>query len=258
MPTLTPLETDGLADKLSWHKPERKDQAGRVVIFGGASLKLKSVDLIYKKVINLGSTPSVLIPETLSRGFKLNPSILQPIKFDNYFGLTEQGQKTLSEEFAMADALVLADSGKNSSTANRLAQTVAHSFKPVIITEGSLNLIFSYLEELLHNSYLIIFLSPASLQKIQKALKQKVERLVSLNSGAAAKLKSLLELQNYFQARLVLLEDKLVLAVDEESSTYIMQKTKLSEEQLAASLACWQIWAPKVDFLSQLYISSQS
>lgn len=257
MSKLKPFNSEGIVEKLSWEKPERRDQAGSILIFGGASLKLKSVDLIYKKVRELGSKPTVLIPESLAKGFKVDLSVMSAIKFDNYFGLTEEGQKTLTEEFAMTDALILADSGKNSSTTNRLARAISHSFKPLIITEGSLSLILNYPEEFLHSPNLTILATASSLQKIQRSLSKNLEFPVKLSSGPAAKLNSLLEFQEIFRARFILFEDGLILAVDSEKNEYLLQKSKISQEHFSANLACWQIWAPKAAPLEQLLLASK-
>ena len=256
MPDLTPLQTEGLAEKLLWEKPERRDQAGSILIFGGASLKLKTVDLIYKTVQKLGARPTVLVPESLAVSFKLKAPVLQPIRFDNYFGLTEQGQKTLATELALADALVLADSGKNSSTTKHLAALTSFSFKPIVITEGSLNLILEYHYELLQNPNITIILNSAALQKFQRIIPQKLEFPISLSSGAAARLNSLLELQSIYQSRVILFEDNLILAIDSASSQYLLQKTKLNLEQFSASLVCWQVWAPKAKPLQQVFMAS--
>ncbi len=258
MLSLTPLQTEGLAEKLLWEKPERKDQAGSILIFGGASLKLKTVDSISKRILSLESRPTVLVPETLAVSFKLQAPVLQPIKFDNYFGLTQQGAQTLLTEFALTDSLILADSGKNSSTAKQLYSAIAHTFKPVVVTEGSLSLILSYANELLQNPNLTILLSPSALQKLQKTIPHNLELPISLSSGAATKLNSLLELQQLFESKLILFEDNLILAVDSANSKYLLQKTELTQEQFSAQLACWQIWAPKASFLTQAFIAAQA
>lgn len=262
MLNLIPLQTEGLAEKLLWEKPERRDQAGQILIFGGASLKLKTVDQIYKQVTKLGSSATVLVPESLASSFKLKAPILQPVKFDNYFGLTEQGQRTLLTELASANCLILADSGNNSSTAKHLALAIAHSIKPIILTEGSLSLSLSYTLEILQNPNLTILTSPSSLRKIQKAAfkaaSKKLQFPVLPSSRASAKLNALLELQELFPAKIILFDAQFILAADSKTSTYLIQELKFSQEHFAAQLACWQLWVPKANFLHQIFISLQS
>lgn len=252
MPGPQPLDTTKLESKLAWEKPERKDQAGSLVIFGGVSLKLKEVDTIFKsaKACGIGSVQT-LVPESLARVFKREDQLLTPVNFDSYYGLTDSGLRVFTEEFAQADALVLADIGKSSATEHRLAVAIAKTFKPVIITDSSVNLALTYCSELLDNSSITLLLSLQSAQKLIKAAGLKLTKPLLSDSSFNYRLEVLYRFNSQFKAKLVLLGEKHLLAV--YGDCYFNHKLESEDLNLAARLSCWQVWTPKLDFLEQLF-----
>jgi len=261
----------GVVEKLSWEKPERKDQAGSVVVFGGVSLKLKEVNSIYTATKNAGANSTVvLVPESLARGFKVADSFLISVDFNSHFGLADTGLKRVSEEFGLADALILADLGRNSETQFKLLNLITYSLKPVIVTSFAVELFFSELKQLIENSNITLILNFSQLQKLYRSLDLDFTRSPS-NAGvlieapplsthsSKLKLKSLTNIQSHLKARIILVDEGMVMAVcgSQSEVQHLNLKLKNTIEELAAQLALWQIWSPRSLPLEQLFMANQ-
>lgn len=257
MANLAPLKTENLLAKFAWEKPERKDQAGSLIIFGGVSLKLKEVDTAFKSARAYGvGHIYALVPESLAKVFKRDDPYLVPVIFDGYYGLTESGQKTFTEEFSLADSLILADIGKSSATEHKLALQISKSFKPVIITDSAINLLLNYHSELLSNSKITIILNLQNLQKLIKATNIATHSALLSTQNLVSKLDVLGQFSSQVSSKLVLIEEGRVLAVDGQK--YINLELSKEPLELSANLAAWQIWSPKSIFLEKLFAAISS
>jgi hypothetical protein len=252
MTKLNPFQIDGVEERLSWEKPERRDQAGSLIIFGGASLKLKEVDLIFKSAKKCGvGEVSALVPESLAKVFKREDPYLIPLPFDSHFGLSDQGLKSFQEELVLADSLIVADIGKSSATQLKIAAQVGKTFKPTLIARSSFSVLKNFHSELLPNSYITALVNLQDLQKLIAVAKLKTSSPLLSSSSSKQKIDSLFEISNQVQIRLILIDDGRLYAVD--NSRYVNLKQEKTNEEIIASLAGWQIWAPKLQFLEQVY-----
>jgi hypothetical protein len=255
MTKLNPFKTDGVDEKLSWEKPERKDQAGSLIIFGGASLKLKEVDSIFKSAKKYGvGQVSALVPESLSKVFKREDPYLIPLLYDSHFGLSDQGLRTFQDEFSLSDSLVLADLGRSSSTQLKIASQVAKSFKPVIITNSGFSLLNNFHTELLSNGSITVLLNLQNLQKLISVAKLNTSSPLLSSSSFKQIIDSLFEISNQIKAKIVLLEDGRIFSVN--NSQYLNLKQEKTSEEFIAALSSWQIWSPKLKFLEQVFAAS--
>lgn len=255
MPGLKPLNTNELEKKLAWEKPERKDQAGSLVIFGGVSLKLKEVDTVFRSAKSCGvSSIQTLVPESLARVFKREDQYLTPVNFDNYYGLSDTGLKTLTEEFALVDSLVLADIGSSSATEHKLALIISKTFKPVIISESSFNLVLNYPDEILNNPNITIIVNLQKLQKLIKLTNIKLEAPLLSSSTLKSKIEAVSQLSLRVKSKIVLLDESR--ASSAEGGLQLSLEFSGSEGlDLATRLACWQVWAPNLSFLEHFFAS---
>lgn len=255
MSALKPFDTSDLESKLIWEKPERKDQAGSLLVFGGVSLKLKEVDTAFKKAKKCGiGSAQALVPESLARVFKRDEQYLTPINFDNYYGLSENGQKTLQDEFALSYGLILADIGNSSATERRLVLTIAKTFKPVVLTDLSINLVLNYPHELLNNKNITLVINLQNLQKIIQVCNLKLDKPLLSSSSFNQKIEVLAKLNYLLDSKIVLLEEKRVLAVDNDF--YFSREYKNTAIELSACLICWQIWASQLNILEQVFAAT--
>ncbi len=255
MAKLNPFNSEGVVEKLSWEKPERKDQAGSIIIFGGSSFKLKEVDTIFKKAKASGiGQASALVPESLAKGFKRDDPYLVPIALDNYFGLADSGYKTLQEELSLTEALILADVGNNSSTGLKLAKLVSNSVKPTFLTNSAASLFSNYANEVLKNPNLTLVINLQNLQKLVKASSIKLSTSLSSDQGINKKIDSLSKIQEQIKSKIVLIDEGRVVSVDQQY--YLNLELDSSDLSLVADLACWSIWSPNSSFLEQLFISN--
>lgn len=255
MADLKPLETKNLLAKFAWEKPERKDQAGSLIVIGGVSLKLKEVDTVFKSARACGiGYIYALVPESLAKVFKREDPYLVPVNYDGYYGLTESGQKTFSEEFALADSLILADIGKSSATEHKLALQISKSFKPVIITDSAINLLLSYHAELLTNPRITIILNFQNLQKLIKASGLQLQSALLSTQNLRSKLELLDQFSSQITANIILIDEGRALST---SGNYYLNLELTKEPlQLAAHFAAWQIWSPKSTILEQLFAAN--
>lgn len=57
-----------LFPEIEWSKPERKDQAGRILIIGGSQGNFRAVALAYETALRSGAgAVKVLVPDVLKR-----------------------------------------------------------------------------------------------------------------------------------------------------------------------------------------------
>ncbi len=255
MANLKPLDTSKLEAKFAWERPERKDQAGKLAVFGGISLKLKEVDTVFKQATKYGVGSTVaLVPESLAKVFKRQDQYLVPVILDHYFGLTDVGLETVQEELFLTNALILADIGNNSATGLRLAKVISSSIKTVILTDSSAILAISYPNEVLANPNIILITNLQNLQKIIQASSLKLSTSLSSNQSFQERLKCLDDLNSQATAKVILFEDKRVVAVD--GNNFLNMQTTISQLELSANIAAWRMWAPQLPFLEQLFAAS--
>lgn len=255
MAKLKPFNSDGVVERLSWEKPERKDQAGSLIIFGGSSFKLKEVDTIFKAAKHYGiGSVSALVPESLAKVFKRDDPYLIPVAQDNYFGLTDSGFKMLTEECIVADGLILADIGNNSSTGLKLAKLISNYLKPVLLTDSAMPLISSYATEILSNSNLVLLLNLQNTQKLIKASNLKLSFALNSDLATSKKIELLHEFQSQVAASIVLLDDERIISTN--NSYYLNIKMQGSKQDLAAKIIAWKIWSPTTNLLEYVFVAN--
>lgn len=257
MANLKRLETKDLPAKFAWERPERKDQAGSLVIFGGVSLKLKEVDTAFKAARSFGlGSVYALVPESLAKVFKREDPYLIPVNFDGYYGLTDPGLRTFLDEFSMADSLILADIGKSSATEHKLALQISKSFKPVAITDSAIGLAINYHTELLDNPRLSLILNLQNLQKLIKVSGIKLNTTMLSTQTLGAKLELLSQFQTQIKSRVILIDEGRVVAL--LGGEYINLEQNKEPLEIAAQLMAWQIWDPKASILEQLFAANSN
>jgi hypothetical protein len=263
------FDSAGVAEKLSWEKPERKDQAGSLVVFGGVGLKLKEINSIFSSAKTAGaSSVVILVPESLARGFKLAESILNPVSFNSHFGLTDSGLRKVRDEFGLVDALILADLGRNSETQFKLLNLISHSYKPVIVTSFAAELFSSELDQLSANPNITLILNFPQFQKLYKTLTLKTVNEKNIypalpplsTQSLKLKIKVLATFQTRVAANIILVEEGHVIATSSNKidGRYLRLNFGKDIERLISRLALWQVWAPGAPLLEQLFMASSS
>lgn len=266
------FDSAGVVERLSWEKPERKDQAGSLVVFGGVGLKLKEINSIFSSAKTAGaSSVVILVPESLARGFKLAESILNPVMFNSHFGLTDSGLRKVRDEFGLGDALILGDLGRNSETQFKLLNLISHSYKPVIVTSFAAELFSSELDQLSANPKITLILNFSQFQKLCKTLTIKTIKTVNNKNtnpvllplstqSIKIKTKVLAAVQARVAANIILVDEGQVISTspNDMDGQYLRLKLNKDIEELISHLALWQVWAPGAPFLEQLFLASSS
>jgi hypothetical protein len=249
MQRLSDQQIKTILQQADFLKPERRDQAGQILILGGLSFKLSTVNSFFKKIVALGSSATICVPKSLAKVFKRGLPELLELDFDSYFGITDQGTKTLQDHIYHAGSLILADTGSNSKTALSLAKIISDSTRQIIISPQSLNLLLAFAIPALNNPRVTIFTDLGGLQKIIKLTPHPLELLSSSNLNQ--RIEVLKGLREHYPAQIILITEGQVLAIEEE--LYLAQNLESNPEGLIASFTCWQIWNPTTgNFLNNL------
>lgn len=160
-----------LFPELEWEKPERKDQAGKLLIIGGNLHGFASVsraDEIAKEQ-GIGST-RIVLPDALRRtlGPLWTDAIFCPSTSTGSF--SKDSSDLILQNALWADGvLVTGDLGRNSETAILLDNLITSIRSPIVITKDALDYYLERPSTLLKNEHITIVGSFAQLQKLLSA-----------------------------------------------------------------------------------------
>ncbi len=237
---------DPLFPDLEWNKPERRDQAGKVLIIGGDvhNLGAPATSFATLKQNGIGNI-KIALPDKTNRlvGKSLPEALFLPSTSSGEF--STEGEIELLDQAIWADTILLpGDNGRNSQTAI-LFQDIVQAYKDqMVITRDALDLFSNNPGSLFDRSNTTIVASFAQLQKLVKnygvpsalVFKMDLVKLVSFLYEFSLKVEA---------AVLTLHHDQLIAAYKGKVSTTKLQVA--SEPQhwrlMAASLvACYQTW----------------
>jgi len=250
--------SEPMFEKLEWDKPERRDQAGRLLIVGGDMHNLgapaSAFDIV--KQTGIGSVKVVLpnkakqlLPKELQREF-----IFLPSTSSGEFSL--EGEIELLEHASWADSILLpGDIGRNSQTAILLQNLLTAYKERVVITRDALDLLSNAPATLLERSKTTLVASFAQLQKLAKNYGETKPLVFSMD---------LIKLVDYLQNLTARIEaniitmhlGQLIVASNGQISTTKLDNSKeitdsreLHWRLTAASIAvCYQTWYPDQPF----------
>lgn len=157
-----------LFPEIEWNKPERKDQAGKILIIGGSAGNFRAVALAYETALKTGAGEvKVLVPDVLKKSIPttITDVIFAPSNNSGGFSIESKGDFLAAE--AWADSIILiGDTNKNSETAILLEDFVKNSVKPILITRDAVDVLMNSFGEILDQENITIIASFAQIQKI--------------------------------------------------------------------------------------------
>lgn len=240
-----------LFEALEWDKPERRDQAGRLLIIGGYLHNLeapaKAYDFAAKQ--GIGEIKLALPSKTKSLlGTTLPGALFLPSTSSGE--LAQEGLPELIEYAGLADTLLLpGDAGRNSQTTLLLADLLTHTTTPAIITRDSFDCFKNTPEILANRPKTTLVLSFAQLQKFSQELNEPTAL-----SSTMDLIKLVEFLQNFTTKHpsgvATLHQNKLVIASRGNLSTTAIgeQAQRSWRTKFAAIAACFQTWNPEKSF----------
>ncbi|HEY1085276.1 MAG TPA: hypothetical protein VGE34_00945 [Candidatus Saccharimonadales bacterium] len=153
---------------IEWNKPERKDQAGKLLIIGGNKLGFSAVAESYQYALELGAgSVRVLLPDALKKS--IPPTLLDVVfAASNPSGSLSQDALTeLQAASAWADGvLLIGDAGRNAETAITYEKFLENHEGPVTISRDAIDLIKNSPQLLVEREKTLIVASFAQVQKL--------------------------------------------------------------------------------------------
>ena len=153
---------------IEWNKPERKNQAGKLLIVGGNKLGFAAVAENYQTAIETGAGDvKVLVPDALKKTMPktLTDILYAPTTMSG--GLSKESLPELTASAAWADGLLLiGDAGRNSETAILYEQFIPSYNGMLTVTRDAIDLVKNNPSMLIERDNTLIVASFAQLQKL--------------------------------------------------------------------------------------------
>lgn len=242
-----------LFEDLEWNKPERKDQAGRLLIVGGNIHALTAPAHSYMIAQQLGiGTQKVVLPSKAKR-------IIGDTPFDTLFlpstpsgEFAHDGARELLEYALWADTVLIpGDVGRNSQTTLLLSELLGSFTGQVVLTKDGLDALNSEVTLLTNRGHTTIVASIAQLQKLFVSAKVSAPVTFTMDLVKLANLLHTFTLEHPC-AIVTLHQSQFIVAEGGKISTTKITQSKDEPEQwrnqLATSAACFQTWYPQKSF----------
>lgn len=243
-----------LYEQLEWDKPERKDQAGRLLIVGGNVHSLTAPALSYATAQSLGiGSQKVVLPRKAKRlipeGEAFSTLFLPSTPSGEF---SKDGAHDLLEYALWADTVLLpGDTGRNSQTTVLIEELIRSYTGQVIVTRDTLDNLNAGAMELFQRENTTIVASIAQLQRLLKSLGHTKPVTFDMSLVALADLLHTLTLEN--QASLITLHQSQYIVAHNGKVGTTKQSSPTNEPThwrtaFAAHAACYQTWYPNKPF----------
>lgn len=254
--------SEPLFSELEWNKPQRRDQAGRLLIVGGSTHALSAPAKAYEYAKKQGiGAAKIVLPNKTKRlvGATLPDAVFLPST--PHGELSQEGLHDLLGYLQWADTLLIAgDVGRNSQTAILLEELVCQSNVPLIVAKDAIELLSNRPSLLLEreNTTLVV-----SFSQLQRLLKNSGEtEPIQFSMGLVQLVEYLHVLtQKYPIAIATVFEAHIITATKGEVGTTKQQNDELDPEpwrlQYASLAACYQTWYPGAIFKALTHTAHQ-
>lgn len=153
---------------IEWSKPERRDQAGKLLIIGGNKLGFPAVAESYQQSLQTGvGQAKVLVPDCLKGTI---PSTLLDVLFAACTpsgGLSKDALPELRAASEWANAtLLIGDAGRNAETALAYEEFIRSYNKPLTVTRDAIDLVKNNPSLLIDRPDTLLVASFAQVQKM--------------------------------------------------------------------------------------------
>lgn len=158
---------------IEWAKPERRDQAGKLLIVGGNKLGFAAVAESYQTALEAGvGDIRVLVPDCLRKSI---PPAFTDVVFGACTttggGLSKDALPELHASAAWADSvLLIGDAGRNAETALTYEAFIQNYKGPLVLTRDAIDLVKNDALLIVERSNTTIIASFAQLQKLFQAV----------------------------------------------------------------------------------------
>ncbi len=240
-----------LFPELEWNKPERRNQAGRLLIIGGNAHALnapaKSYEIVKKEGIG---EVKIALPDSTKKlvGVSLPDAVFLPSTHSGEFA--QEAEIHLLSYAQWADSLLLiGDTGRNSQTAILFDQLLKNYSGQVLLTRDALDLLLGNPKNFVDRPHTTLIITFAELQKLVKNSGETVAITASMDLVQLVEFlhnfsyKHPMHIVTYWQGQLIAAVGGTV------STTKITTDSKSHEPPfwrttLASLSACYLTWNP--------------
>jgi len=250
--------SEPLFAELEWNKPERRDQAGNVLIIGGNVHNLTAPATSYETVKKLGigevrvvlpSKTRALLPKSSWHEF-----IFLPSTSSGEFSI--EGETELLENTMWADSILLpGDTGRNSQTSVLIENLLSAYKERVVISRDAVELLNNVPKVIIERENTTAVVSFAQLQKLIKNYGETKALVFSMDLTKLVEYLSIFskktscDIVTFFNGQLV------VASSGKVSTTKLTKDTRIQDtDQLhwrlnfANHACCYQTWYPNKSF----------
>ena len=154
-----------------WSKPERKSQAGKLLIIGGNGLEFAKTQAAYNLALKIGlGECKVVLPKTALKVIGIHPDIeFAPNTSQGSFAL--EAKADLLGYIDWADTVLLpGELGRSSETAQLIEQIISSTNKRIVLARDALDLLHVDYASLIRRPETTAVLSLAQLQEVFKVV----------------------------------------------------------------------------------------
>lgn len=235
-----------LFPEIEWNKPERRDQAGRLLIVGGNKLGFAAIADSYETAKTTGAGQvRVLLPDCLKSTV---PKTLLDVIFapcNPSGGLNQQALPELLSASEWADGVLLVgDAGRNSETAVLYEHFAQQYTGPLTITRDAIDLIKNNHKLLVERPNTIIVASFAQVQKIFQGVYY--PKILTFSMQLLQFVEALHKFTVTYPCTIVTLhKDTLIIASDGRVVTQEWHNTMaIWRGSVATNIAAYWLWNP--------------
>lgn len=244
-------QEEPLFPELEWNKPERRNQAGKLLIIGGTLHTLTAPANAYERVTSEGiGEVKIALPDKTKRlvGATLPSAVFLPSTASGEFAL--EGSAELDSYTQWADTILFpGDSGRNSQTTILFEQLIKTHINQVIITRDALDSISNNAQELIDRPDTTLVASFAQFQKLVKVLGEPTAVMASMDLVQLVEFlhvfssKHTASMVTYWQGQLLAAHNGGVSSTKVPSQKN--QEPPLWRTSVASYGACYQTWNPQ-------------
>lgn len=247
-------DSKSLFPELEWNKPERRDQAGRLLIAGGTVHELTAPAKAFEWATKEGiGTAKVALPDKTKRlvGKTLPEAVFLPSTSSGE--LSSEGTQHLLEYALWSDTILFTgDSGRNSQTTILFEELLRSFDGQAVITRDAIDILTNHASALVERPNTTLVLSFAQLQKLMQNHGQKIPLSFTMD------LVKLVDFLHTFTATqpcgiITLHQNQFIAAINGRVSTTKSSNESESKQwrlRTATVASCYQTWNPHQPFES--------
>lgn len=235
---------------LAWNKPEQKSQSGLLAIIGGNAQSFKIIADVTSAAAQLGiGKTTIYVPASLKNKIPATPDIFfEPST--NAGSFSREALRDLVVAVNLANLTILpGDLSKNSETSSMVAELVASTAQPLLITRDAFDTILPNAQNFIERPNLTLLISMQQLQSLFKTvfypkpilLSQPLLPIIETIHKFTTTYANLI-LVTLHQNQIITARDGLVITTSLNQTPY--SPISLWDGRLASAIAAFSIWNP--------------